>query len=88
MVTDFIIDKLTGAKIYGMYRNGQEIEISIDFSDDGASLSVSSDITGSTLTLEAKFTELTMREIINQTDDFNAEPSEELDTFLKQFAKE
>ena len=52
MVTDFIIDKLTGAKIYGMYRNGH------------------------------------MREIINQTDDFNTEPSEELDTFLKQFAKE
>ena len=34
MGTDFIIDKLTGAKIYGMCRNGQEIEISIDFSDD------------------------------------------------------
>lgn len=88
MGTDFIIDKLTGAKIYGMCRNGQEIEISIDFSDDGASLSVSPAITGSTLTLEAKFTELTMREIINQTDDFNAEPSEELNTFLEQFAKE
>lgn len=88
MGTDFIIDKLTGAKIYGMCRNGQGIEISIDFSDDGASLSVSPAITGSTLTLEAKFTELTMREIINQTDDFNAEPSEELDTFLEQFAKE
>ena len=88
MGTDFIIDKLTGAKIYGMYRNGQEIEISIDFSDDGACLSVSPSITGSTLTLEAKFTELTMREIINQTDDFNAEPSEELNTFLEQFVKE
>lgn len=89
MGTDFIISKLTGLKVYGMCRNGQEIEISTNFlDDDEASLSVSPAITGSTLTLEAKFTELTMREIINQTDDFNAEPSEELDTFLKQFAKE
>lgn len=88
MGTDFIIDKLTSSKIYGMSRNGQEIEMSIDFSDDGAYLSFLQTITGSTLTLEAKFTKLTIREIINQTDDFNAEPSEELNTFLEQFVKE
>ena len=88
MGTDFIIDKLTSSKIYGMCRNGQEFEMSIDFSDDGAYLSFSPAITGSTLTLDAKFTELTIREIINQTDDFNAEPSEELNTFLEQVVKE
>lgn len=88
MGTDFIIDKLTSSKIYGMSRNGQEIEMSIDFSDDGAYLSFLQTITGSTLTLEAKFTKLTIREIINHTDDFNAEPSEELNTFLEQFVKE
>ena len=88
MGTDFIIDKLTSSKIYGMSRNGQEIEMSIDFSDDGAYLSFLQTITGSTLTLEAKLTKLTIREIINQTDDFNAEPSEELNTFLEQFVKE
>lgn len=88
MGTDFIIDKLTNAKVYGICRNGQEIEMSIDFLNNDASLSISPSVTGSTLTLEAKFTELTMREIVNQADDFDSEPSEELNTFLGQFVKE
>lgn len=88
MGTDLIIDKLTNAKIYGVCRNGQEIEMSIDFLNNSASLSVSPSLEGSTLTLEGKFTEIMMREIIDSTDNFDTEPSEELDTFLEQFAKE
>lgn len=88
MGTDFIIDKLTNAKIYGVCRNGQEIEMSINFLDNDASLSVSPSLAGSKLTLEAKFTELLMREVVDNTDSFDAESSEELDTFLEQFTKE
>lgn len=88
MGTDFMIDKLTNAKIYGVGRNGQEIEISIGFLNNDASLSVSPSLAGSTLTLEAKFTEMTMREIIDNTEIFDAEPSEELNIFLEQFVKE
>lgn len=88
MGTDFIIDKLTNAKIYGVCRNGQEIEMSISFLNNDASISVSPSLTGSTLTLEAKFTELMMREVVDNTESFDTEPSEELNTFLEQFAKE
>lgn len=88
MGTDFIIDKLTNAKIYGVCRNGQEIEMSVSFLNNDASMSVSPSLTGSTLTLEAKFTEIMMREIIDNTESFDTEPSEELNTFLEQFAKE
>lgn len=88
MGTDFIIDKLTNAKIYGVCRNDQEIEMSISFLNNDASISVSPSLAGSTLTLEAKFTEMMMREIIDNTESFDAEPSEELNTFLEQFVKE
>lgn len=88
MGTDFIIDKLTNAKIYGVCRNGQEIEMSISFLNNDASISVSPSLTGSTLTLEAKFTELMMREVVDNTESFDTEPSEELNTFLEQFVKE
>lgn len=88
MGTDFIIDRLTNAKIYGVCRNGQEIEMSVNFLNNDASMSVSPSLAGSTLTLEAKFTELMMREVVDNTESFDTEPSEELDTFLEQFVKE
>ena len=64
------------------------LEMSVNFLNNDASMSVSPSLAGSTLTLEAKFTEIMMREIIDNTESFDTEPSEELNTFLEQFAKE
>ena len=86
MGTNFVIDKLTHAKVYAICKDGQEVEISISLADN-ATMSISSSIDCSILNLKTEFTGITAKEVTGQQDDFDDEQSEELNTFLEQFVR-